>query len=105
EPPSFRAAEVVAVEDRSPHLRRITVEGPDLVGFEVPEPASSVRWLPAQDGELVIPEWNGNEFLDADGSRPPIRTLTPLAVDPVAGRMAVEVVLHDDGPLSDWART
>ena len=30
---------------------------------------------------LVMPAWNGNEFLLPDGSRPVIRTLTPLRVE------------------------
>lgn len=103
-PPPFRVAEVVEVADRSPHLRRLVLAGPELVGFAEPEPAASIRWLPARGDALEIPEWNGNEFLYADGSRPPIRTLTPLEVDGTAGRLAVEVVLHGAGPLSDWAR-
>lgn len=105
EPPTFRVAEVVAVEDRSPHMRRVQIAGPALVGFDAPDPAASIRWLPARAGEMRIPRWNGNEFLDEDGSRPPIRTLTPLAVDAVSGELAVEIVLHESGPLSDWART
>src|SRR5690606_8218936 len=80
-PPPFRVAEVVEVADRSPHLRRLVLAGPELVGFAEPEPAASIRWLPARGDALEIPEWNGNEFLYADGSRPPIRTLTPLEVD------------------------
>ena len=31
-----------------------------------------------------MPTWNGNEFLFADGTRPPIRTLTPLRHDATA---------------------
>lgn len=105
EPPPFRVAEVVGVGDLSPHMRRITIAGPELVGFAVTDPAASVRWLPARAGRMEIPTWNGNEFLHTDGSRPPIRTLTPLDVDPVDGRLVLDVVLHDEGPLSDWART
>lgn len=104
EPPPFRTGHVVSVEDRSPHLRRVTIAGEELVGLPEPGLAASIRWLPARDGRIALPTWNGNEFLDADGRRPPIRTLTPLAVDAAAGRLAVEVVLHDTGPLSDWAR-
>ena len=54
---------------------------------------------------MAIPAWNGNEFLRADGSRPPIRTLTPVRFDPAANALDVEVVLHGAGPLSTWAAT
>jgi NADPH-dependent ferric siderophore reductase len=73
------------------------------VGLDPPQPAASVRLLVPGRGELVLPEWNGNEYLHADGSRPPLRTLTPLRIDPVAGEVDVEVVLHGDGPLARWA--
>src|SRR5690606_5470233 len=63
EPPPFRVAEVVGVGDLSPHMRRITIAGPELVGFAVTDPAASVRWLPARAGRMEIPTWNGNEFL------------------------------------------
>jgi NADPH-dependent ferric siderophore reductase len=71
----------------------------------VPEPAASVRLLlPSPGGdELVIPEWRGNEFLMPDGSRPVIRTLTPLRVDARALELDVEIVRHGGGRASAWA--
>jgi NADPH-dependent ferric siderophore reductase len=54
-------------------------------------------------GELVLPEWNGNEFLHADGSRPHLRTLTPLRIDPEGGEVDVDIVLHGAGPMATWA--
>ena len=56
-------------------------------------------------GAPEVPTWNGNEFLLADGRRPPIRTFTPLRVDSTALELDVEVVLHDGGAASEWART
>jgi NADPH-dependent ferric siderophore reductase len=104
EPPAFRLLEVRGVEARTPRLQRLVLGGPALAGFDVDLPAASVRLLlPQPDGSLVIPVWNGNEFLFADGSRPPIRTLTPLP----AGNddeVTVDVVLHGPGALSTWAR-
>ena len=41
-----------------------------------------------------MPAWNGNEFLLPDGSRPAIRTLTPLRIDTDGLELDVEVVLH-----------
>jgi NADPH-dependent ferric siderophore reductase len=54
--------------------------------------------------DLVMPAWNGNEFRLPDGSRPAIRTLTPLRLDPTAHRLEVEIVVHEGGALSVWAQ-
>jgi NADPH-dependent ferric siderophore reductase len=107
-PPDFRRVVVARVVDRTPRLRRLTLGGPELVGFPTAEPAASVRLLPSLGGAVELPTWNGNEWLSADGSRPPIRTLTPvrIAVDPPEDpEVDVDVVLHGPGPLSSWAAT
>jgi NADPH-dependent ferric siderophore reductase len=104
-PPPFRPVTVLASEPRSHRLVRVTLGGPELEGFAVDEPAASVRLLlpPTGQDEPPAPTWNGNEWLLPDGSRPTIRTLTPLHADPAAGRLDVEVVLHDGGAASAWA--
>jgi NADPH-dependent ferric siderophore reductase len=105
EPPPFRPVTVARTEQRSPTLMRVTLTGDALDGFDVGLPAASVRLLlPDDAGTVDIPTWNGNEFLAADGSRPRIRTLTPLRFDPSALELDVEVVLHDDSPLTAWAQ-
>jgi NADPH-dependent ferric siderophore reductase len=94
---------VLAAEDRSPRLRRVTLGGPELDGFAVDLPAASARLLLPEPGVgLVVPEWKGNEFLLPDGRRPAIRTLTPW--DLGGRRLAVDVVLHGSGRASAWAR-
>ena len=84
---------------------RVTFAGPDLEGLTVEQPAASVRLLiPSADAhELVVPVWNGNEFLLPDGQRPAIRTFTPRRVDPAALEIDLEIVLHGDGVASEWA--
>jgi NADPH-dependent ferric siderophore reductase len=87
---------------------RVTLAGPELDGFAVDEPAASVRLLlPSPENDnLVMPTWTGNEWLLPDGSRPAIRTLTPLAVEaegPSGPSLDVEIVLHDGGVASGWA--
>jgi NADPH-dependent ferric siderophore reductase len=85
-------------------LLRVTLGGPELAGFAVEEPAASVRLLlPSDGGGLVIPEWQGNEFLLPDGRRPVLRTLTPRRVDPEALELDVEVVRHGGGAAEGWA--
>ena len=103
EPPPFRRVQVVAVTDRTPRLRRITLGGPELEGFGPFLPAASARLLVPTRGPLELPAWDGNEFLLADGTRPAVRTVTPLAHRPDRHELDVEVVLHGEGPLSTWA--
>lgn len=104
EPPPFRVLTVRDVVAVTPFMARVTFEGDDLSGLRIDEPAASVRLLlpPPGSDELVHPTWNGNEFLHADGSRPIIRTFTPLAFDPDRLEISLEVVLHDGGATSSW---
>jgi NADPH-dependent ferric siderophore reductase len=85
---------------------RVTLGGDELVGLERGDPGSSVRLLlPRDDGRFELPSWHGNEFLWSDGVRARIRTLTPLAVrdDGTSAELDVDIVLHDDAPLTRWA--
>ena len=85
-------------------MTRITLTGPELAGLDVGLPAASVRLLlPLDAQEVVVPIWNGNEFLLEDGSRPIIRTLTLLPYEPGSCDLDVDVVRHEHGPLSAWA--
>lgn len=104
QPPPFRNVEVARVELRGPLLRGITLTGPALDGLDPGLPAASVRLLlPANTTDVVLPTWNGNEFLLADGSRPVIRTLTPLRFQPDPPELDIEIVRHGHGLLSSWA--
>ena len=107
EPPPFRRVEVRRTEALSPRLVRVTLAGPELEGLTVEQPAASVRLLLPSSGadQLVMPSWNGNEFLLPDGRRPAIRTFTPLRVDPGALELDVEIVVHGGGVASEWAET
>ena len=106
EPPAFRRVAVHSVHQLSRRMIRVTVTGSDLEGLLVEDPAASVRLLLPSPGErdLVIPRWNGNEFLRADGSRPIIRTLTPLRIRPNVLKLDLEIVIHDVGVASRWAQ-
>jgi NADPH-dependent ferric siderophore reductase len=106
EPPPYRRVSVVRTRPLSPRMVEVTLGGAELSGFAIDRPAASVRLLlPAPGGEdLVMPSWNGNEFLLPDGSRPPIRTFTPRRFDPGTLELDIDVVLHDRGKASDWAR-
>lgn len=105
EPPPFRPVEVRRTERLSPRLVRLTLAGPELEGLTVELPAASVRLLLPSPGDdqLVVPAWNGNEFLLPDGRRPAIRTFTPRRVDTEALELDVEIVVHGGGLASEWA--
>ena len=86
---------------------RVTLAGSELDGLTLEDPAASVRLLlPSSGGsDVVLPSWNGNEFLLPDGRRPAIRTFTPFRVDAGALEMDLEVVVHGTGIASSWADT
>lgn len=105
EPPGFREVTVGSTAAVGPRLRRVVLAGDALVGFPEPLPGASVRVLLPSPGttDLVVPTWTGNEFLLPDGTRPVLRTVTPLAVDAATGVLAIDVVLHGAGVASAWA--
>jgi NADPH-dependent ferric siderophore reductase len=105
EPPRFRDVEVERVEPIGPRLVRLTFSGSGLESMTAGDPAASVRLLLPSDGgsELVMPAWNGNEFLLPDGRRPALRTFTPLRVDGDPNALAIAVVVHGGGVASKWA--
>jgi NADPH-dependent ferric siderophore reductase len=96
---------VRGVEPVGLRMVRVTLAGSELEGLIVTDPAASVRLLLPARGvdELVVPSWNGNEFLMADGRRPTIRTFTPFRVDPEALEIELEIVVHGAGIASAWA--
>lgn len=103
QPPPFRQIAVRRTDRLTPRMIRVTLGGPDLAGFPVPEPAASVRLLLPTRDELIIPTWDGNEFLLPDGTRPVIRTFTPRRFDPDALELDLDIVIHEGGVAPAWA--
>lgn len=95
------------VESLSPRLVQVTLGGDELAGLSIDEPAASVRLLLPTEagGPLVVPQWNGNEFLLPDGRRPTIRTFTPRRLDADAVELDLQIVVHGSGAASTWAST
>ncbi|MEP6773050.1 MAG: siderophore-interacting protein [Polaromonas sp.] len=93
-----RRVQVTRVQTLSPLMRRITLQGAELEGFEVNDPACYMK--------LIFPE-PGQTEPDRplpDGPRAKsMRTYTPLAVRGEALEVDVDFVLHGDGPASTWA--
>lgn len=105
EPPPLEQVSVASKETLSSRMFLVRFEGPGLRGLAESDPAASVRLLVPSPGdrELVIPAWTGNEFLRPDGSRPSLRTFTPLQVDRVKGALDLWIVRHPGGAVSTWA--
>jgi NADPH-dependent ferric siderophore reductase len=104
-PPPFRRVEVLSTERLAARMYRVTLSGPELNGFNVTQPAASVRVLLPTEGDaaLVLPEWTGNQFVMPGGGRPSTRTLTPRRFDPARLQLDVDVVIHGQGAASEWA--
>ena len=93
-----RRVEVSKIEVLSPAMRRITLRGAELEGFEPTAPASYLK--------LIFPEPGQTEPARPlpDAPRPTaMRTYTPLAVRPDLHEVDVDFVLHGVGPASTWA--
>ncbi len=106
EPPPFRRVQVRSKTPLSERMARIVLGGEELAGFAIESPASSVRLLlpPTGSSRIELPTWTGNQFELATGERAPIRTFTPRAFDSERLELTLDIVLHDDGAATDWAR-
>lgn len=98
---------VCAVQDITPHLRRVRVQhellkeiGPLAEGahFKIFIPPAGVK-------QAVLPDMSGGRPFWADeNTKPYVRTYTIRNIDRIEGILDVEFVLHgDNGPASTWA--
>lgn len=79
-----RRGEVIAAEQLTPRMRRVTVRCADMVGVEI---------RPAQDVELLLREPSGRRVK---------RRYTIRRARPDAGELDLDVVLHGEGPGATW---
>jgi len=103
----FRRARVAGIDVVTPRYRRLRLVGPDLEGFTSPGADDHVRLiLPGPDGTLVLPhvDPDGNPALPEGVAPSPSREYTPVAWDPVAGALELDLVVHDGGLASGWVR-
>ncbi|PYD77889.1 NADPH-dependent ferric siderophore reductase [Komagataeibacter oboediens] len=82
-----RRLEVRAVERLTPHMIRITLDGPELVGFTSPSPDDHIK--------IFVPGLDGS---------PTRRDYTPRRYDPQNGTLLLDFVNHHGGPAAAWAR-
>ncbi len=104
-------AEVVATRMLTPHLRRITLSGPDLdcFGYDGPDHMVRIFLAPSPGAELHLPDsaqwWPAMQAMP-EQSRPVVRNYTVRRLDLARREIDIDFVLHGDGgPASAWART
>lgn len=88
---THRLVGVTAVARVSPSLVRVTVAGPELVGFEP-------LGVPDEGCVFTFPDRPGGEPVEGTG-----RWYTVRRWDPAAAEMDVEIVLHAGGVGGEWA--
>jgi NADPH-dependent ferric siderophore reductase len=101
----FRLLQVMRVMNLSTSLRRVTLGGTDLGGFQSLAPDDHIKAFFFPTGTLACkpadglagPAWpNGID-------KPPMRDYTPRRYDEHAQELDVDFVLHGEGPAARWA--
>lgn len=105
--PRARLLRVLRIAQRTAQMRRITVGGPELDGFPAGSEGAHIKLLlPAAAGQApALPTFGEHGPMWPPGAvRPAVRTYTVARIDPAAGELDIDIVLHgDDGPASRWA--
>lgn len=102
----FRRVQVEQVIDLTPNMRRIVLGGPELAGFHSAAADDHAKlFFPHPDGSLVMPVTGpeGTPVYASGAVRSPARDYTPRLHDASAGTLAVDFVLHGEGPATSWA--
>ena len=108
-PPNFRMLRVLAARNVTPHMRRITFAGEDVARFASME-ALHLNIL-IQHPDRAEPQWpgvgpNGLVAWEDPERRPLFRKYTVRNIDPAAGTLDIDFVLHADaGPGSGLAES
>lgn len=101
-------AEVLATRRLTPGMVRITFGGPGLAGFDttgvgdeylrvfLPDPGAHEARLPISTGD----SWDWTKGVEPSA----MRTYTVRTVDPAAGTVDIDFVVHDGGLAASWAQ-
>jgi NADPH-dependent ferric siderophore reductase len=103
-PIEVRRQRLVAREEVTPRMVRLTLGGPELAGLHTYQADDHVAVVfPDPDGELRVPVPNDHQMLDWPRPAPPTRKYTIRRYDAAALELDLDVVLHDGGLASTWA--
>ncbi|SOD59161.1 NADPH-dependent ferric siderophore reductase, contains FAD-binding and SIP domains [Streptomyces zhaozhouensis] len=105
---TIHRALVTATRRLTPGMVRITLGGPDLAGYPTTGVGDEyVRlFFPAEgtrEPELPTPAERGGWSWDEEQRPAPMRTYTIRGVDPEAGTVDIDFVVHDGGIAAAWA--
>jgi NADPH-dependent ferric siderophore reductase len=101
-----RLVTVATVEEITPTYRRITFTGDDLATFQSLSPEDHIKVAVPEPGrtDIDLPEWGPNGLFYPEGrTRPQLRDYTPRSYSQQDRTLVVDLVLHGDGPASNWA--
>jgi NADPH-dependent ferric siderophore reductase len=104
----FREMKVVEVGTLTPHMRRISLVGPDLGRFADDDNLHVRLFFPPAGQPPVWPTRGDDGLVQPvePGMRPAVRKYTIRRLDADAGLVDIDFVLHRDaGPGSDWAKS
>lgn len=103
-PIRIRELELLRREVVTPRMLRITIGGPNHVGFESHIADEHVKLLfpDPESGELRVPTQNGDR-LAWPRPMPINRDYTVRRYDPATGEVDIDVVRHAGGVASGWA--
>lgn len=97
--PNLRRLTVLAISDLSPHMRRITFGSSKLKRFDTLSALHAKLLLPRNGGQLCLPRLTPRGTIEwgSDAERAIIRKYTIRNIDPQAGTLDIDFVLHDHG--------
>jgi NADPH-dependent ferric siderophore reductase len=101
-----RLLQVRGVSRITPKMVRITVGGDDLTGFISAAHDDHVKLFfpPPGEEKPLMPTPSPNGPIYPEGApRPAARDYTPRRYDASANALAIDFVLHGDGPATSWA--
>ncbi|NBE83337.1 siderophore-interacting protein [Micromonospora rubida] len=103
-PIGVRRVRVVARQQLTPRMLRLTLGGPALAGFHTYQADDHVKIVfPDPDGTRRDPVPNAQDMLDWPRPLPTSRKYTIRRYDAAAHELDLDFVLHDGGVASTWA--
>lgn len=105
-PPNFNLVRVIAVQDVTPHMRRVTFSGGDLARYAADDNIHVGLVIPPEGQDPVWPTVGKDGLIQwHDGAgRPTMRRYTIRRYDAAAGSLDIDFVVHEDaGPGSAFA--
>lgn len=97
--PNLRRLTVLAISDLSPHMRRITFGSSKLKRFDNQSALHVKLLLPQDEARLCLPRLTAHGTIEwgSDAERAIIRKYTIRRIDPQAGTLDIDFLLHDHG--------